>query len=200
MNLKILCLVLICLAVIPLPAKASTISFNLSSPVIAGSTFDVAVQVNDLFSGRTPDDALLAYGFNVGIGNNSILHYIGETPGPLFQDVPIFGGNPMVAGIATDPLGIPPSAVDGPLTLAILHFSALICGTTSISVTSDSSDPNQGLVYFDLPYGSINGSINVTAVPEPSTLLLLAPAIGGLLIFRRRLQPSPGAPRRKLST
>jgi hypothetical protein len=186
MNLKILCLVLIFLAMMALPANASTISLNLASPVNAGSTFDVAVQVNNLFTGRTPDDSLLAYGFNVGIGNSSIFHYLGETPGPLFDALPIFGGNPMVAGIATNLSGIGPSDVSGPVPLAILHFSALTSGTTSISVTSDSADPNQGLVYFDLPYGSINGSINVTAVPEPSTLVLLASGIGGLFIFRRK--------------
>ena len=187
MNLKTPCLALISLAMMALPAKASTISLNLASPVNAGSTFDVAVQVNNLFSGRTPDDSLLAYGFNVGIGNSSIFHYLGETAGPLFDALPIFGSNPMVAGIATNLSGIGPSDVSGPVTLAILHFSALTSGTTSISVTSDSADPNQGLVYFDLPYGSINGSINVTAaVPEPSTLLLLASAIGGSFVFRRK--------------
>src|SRR5262249_10926224 len=146
MKLTIFGLFIIALAFAVIPAHASTISLNLASPAIAGSSFDVLVQVSDLFNGRPPDDALLAYGFNVAVGNTSIVNYVGETPGPLFDDLTIPGGNPMVAGIATSLLGIGPSDFTDPLTLATLHFTALKLGTTSISVTSDSSDPNQGLV------------------------------------------------------
>jgi hypothetical protein len=185
MKRKIWFLILISMAA-ALPAQASTISLSLTSPVTAGSTFNVLVQVNDLFSGRPLDDTLLAYGFNVGVSNSSVFHYLGETPGPLFDDLKFSGGNPMVAGIATSPFGVGPSDFSGPLTLATLHFSALTSGATSISVTSDKSDLNQGLVFFDLPYGSINGAISVTAVPEPSTILLLAPVLGTLFILRRR--------------
>jgi hypothetical protein len=70
--------------------------------------------------------------------------------------------------------GVGPSDVTELLTLATLHFDALGAGTTTIGATWDSSDLNQGLVYFDLPYGGIDGSKTVTAesVPEPSSILV----------------------------
>jgi hypothetical protein len=194
MKLRICFFILVSL-IVALPAEASTISLTPASPPISGSTFDVLVQVTNLFSGRAPDDTLLAYGFDVNIGNSSIFNFLGETPGPLFDDLPIFGGIPMVAGIATSPLGIGPSDFTDPLTLATLHFTALKSGTTSISVTWDSSDPNQGLVYFDLPYGPISGSVSITAVPEPSTLFLFAPAAVLLFLCHRRRIGIPQRPR-----
>src|SRR5262249_27440873 len=156
---------------------AASISLDVAQPVNAGSSFDVLVQATNVFDGRDPLDTLLAYGFNVTIGNTAIAQYTGETPGALFDDLSVFGGTPMVAGIASSLLGVGPGDFSGPLTLATLHFNALTSGTTSIGVTWDSSDLNQGLVFFDLPYGAIDASTNITAVPEPETLMLLAPAI-----------------------
>jgi hypothetical protein len=109
------------------------------------------VQVNGLFDGRTPGDTLLADGFNVTVGNSSIFNYTGETAGTLFDDLSIPGGNPMVAAIAQNLFGVGPSDFTQPLTLATLHFDALGAGTTTIGVTWDSSELNQGLVYFDRP-------------------------------------------------
>ena len=175
-------LFVICLAACTLPAHAETITLNVADTVTAGSPFDVLVQVNGLFDGRTPDDTLLAYGFNVTAGNSSIFNYTGETAGPLFDDLSIPGGNPMVAGIAQNLFGVGPSDFTGPLTLATLHFDTLGTGTTTIGVTWDSSDLNQGLVYFDLPYGGIEASKTVTSesVPEPSSILMSATGLAFL--------------------
>jgi hypothetical protein len=178
----------ICLAACTLPAHAETITLNVADTVNAGSPFDVLVQVNGLFDGRTPDDTLLAYGFNVTVGNSSIFNYTGETAGTLFDDLSIPGGNPMVAGIAQSLFGVGPSDFTGLLTLATLHFDGLGTGTTTIGVTWDSSDLNQGLVYFDLPYGGIEASKTVTSesVPEPSSTVMSATGLAFLAFAGRR--------------
>jgi hypothetical protein len=182
-----LCLFVICLAACSLSAHAETITLNVTDIVTAGSPFDVLVQVNGLFDGRTPGDTLLAYGFNVTVGNSSIFNYTGETAGTLFDDLTIPGGNPMVAGIAQNLFGVGPSDFTQPLTLATLHFDALGAGTTTIGVTWDSSDLNQGLVYFDLPYGGIEASKTVISesVPEPSSILITATGLAFLAFAGR---------------
>lgn len=164
------------------PALGSTISLGVASPVNAGGTFDVVVQASDVFAGRALDDVLVAFGFNVTIGDPGLFQFVSATVGPLFS--PLALGVPMVAGFALNPLGIAPGDFSGPLTLATLHFNALHTGGSSIGVMWDSSDLNQGLVYLDLPFGPISASTDVravAAVPEPSTMVLvLAPAIAAL--------------------
>jgi hypothetical protein len=162
------------------PALASTISLGVTAPVHAGSTFDVTVQVNDVFGGRAIGDVVVGFGFNVTIGDPGLFQFVSATVGPLFA--PLALGTPMVAGFALNPLGIGPGDFPGALTLATLHFNALHAGGSSIGVTWDSSDLNQGLVYLDLPVGAISASTNVqsvASVPEPSTvMLMIAPALG----------------------
>ena len=94
----------------------------------------------------------------------------------------------MVAGFASNPLGIGPGDFSGPLVLATLHFHALHAGSASLGVTWDSNDPNQGLVFLDLPYNAISAATTVQAVasvPEPTTLLLTAPALAFCRVRRR---------------
>jgi hypothetical protein len=70
-----------------------------------------------------------------------------------------------------------------PLTPAILHFSTVGSGPTTIRVSGDPSvNPNQGLVYFS-GSDSLTASTRVTAaaaVPEPNTIGL---AGGALLLL-----------------
>ena len=172
------------------PALASTISLGVTSPVNVGP-FDVAVRVNDVFVGRGPGDVVVAFGFNVTIGSPSFFHFTNATAGSLF--VPLALGTPMVAGFAANPLGIGPSDFSGPLTLAILHFTASQPGVTTIGVTWDSSDLNQGLVFLDLPVNPIAATTTVqavAAVPEPSSLMLTASA----LVFYRRVRRRASRP------
>ena len=187
MNIKrIICLLSFALAASVMPARASSISLALTGAVSPGSSFDIAVQVNDVFAGRAPDDVFLAYGFSVTIGNGSVVQYLGETAGPLFDD---FSGTPATPiGIATNILGVGPGDFVGPLPLATLHFKTVGLGTSSIVVASDPADLNQGLVYLDLPYGAIQASTRVTAaaVPEPATLVLLTSGLAVLVRSRRR--------------
>jgi len=188
MSIKRICLCLALGLAVSAPAQASSISLAVIGSVSQGSSFDVAVQATDVFTGRAADDALLAYGFNVSVGNGSALQYVGESAGPLFDDFSAaFGGTPMVAGIATNILINPGDFVE-PLTLATLHFNASGPGSSTIDVTWDATDPNQGLVYLDLPYGAISAStdVSVAAVPEPVTLVTFASGLTALFTARRR--------------
>ncbi len=177
----------LCFFAVSLLAHAATISLSATSPVAVGSSFDVVVQTTNVFAGRSAGDLVEGYGFNVSIGNAGIFKYLGETPGALFTDVSgAFGGTPMVAGFATSLAGIGPADFSGPLMLATLRFTALAAGTTTIGVTSSSNDLNQGLIFANLPYGSISAVAPVTAsIPEPGTLLLTS--VAGVSIFVARL-------------
>lgn len=193
MNIKrIICLTFVALGAAAMPAHASSISLALLGTVSPGSSFDIAVQANDVFAGRAPDDVLLGYGFNVAIGNGAVVQYLSETAGPLFDDLPIPGLT--ASGIATNLLGIAPGDFVGPLTLATLHFKTLALGSSSIGVTWDPSDLNQGLVYLDLPYGAIEASTRViaaAAVPEPATLVMLTSGLVAVVRARRRYNSAP---------
>src|SRR4051812_28016083 len=130
------------LLTIALSARAASISLSYTSPVPAGSNFDVAVQANNLFSGLDPGDVLLAYGFNVNLGNSPVVSYTGETAGALFADISSeLSGTPQVAGIGA----VGPGDFTGPLTLAVLHFEAVSAGSTTIELSANLEDLNQGL-------------------------------------------------------
>jgi hypothetical protein len=175
------------MAVSLLPANASTVSLSLQPTAGPGSLFDVFVRVTSVFDGRTPDDAVLAYGFNVVVGNPSIVFFTGSDPGALFTDLSgAFAGVPQVAGFATNPFGVSAADFTGPLTLAVLHFKALSFGATTVGINYDNLDPNQGLVYLNLPYGAIAASAVVTVIPEPGTLALCGLMIGAVACAARR--------------
>jgi hypothetical protein len=151
-----------------IPAKAAVIS--LGAPASAAGSFDVFVNVTGVFNPPHDTDLLLAYGFNIAF-DSSVLSYLGESAGPLFTDI---SNNPgitaQVAGVATAILLGPGDFVE-PLRLAVLHFQTKAVGTTSIKITGDTSDLNQGLIYLN---GSdpISSSVSVAVTPEPSALAL----------------------------
>ena len=126
------------------PALAGSITLDVASPVAVGSPFDVTVKVNDVFDGRALGDVLVGFGFDVTVGNPAVFQYVDAMVGPLF--LPLALGTPAVAGIAQNPSGIAPGDFAGALPLATLHFNALQAGSTTIGVTWNSADLNQGLV------------------------------------------------------
>lgn len=181
---KLLSLLLLSLAVFAVSASASTVS--LTAPLHVSGTFDVAVDVTDVFAPPHDSDFLLAYGFNLSF-DNTIVSYLGETPGALFDDFsPLPGAQ--VAGIAHN-IFIAPGDFTEPLNLAVLHFGVVGLGPTTISISGDPSDPslNQGLVYLT-GYDPISASASVTA-PEPGSLCLLGLGISALAgrFVRRRI-------------
>jgi hypothetical protein len=178
----------VALALGAMPARAATISLDVLSPAIAGASFDVAVVVTDLFAGRPATDALVGFGFDVTVGDPSVVEFVDATEGPLFDPLIVSPGTPMVIGFSTNLLGIGPGDVSGPLTLAVLHFKALVAGLSGISVVGDSF-PDTGLVFAELPYESFNQSVNVSAAaaaPEPASLVLFGTVLLGIAFARRR--------------
>jgi hypothetical protein len=177
---KSLLLLLVALAVCAAPAGAELIT--VSAPAAPNGSFDVLVNLTDVFSPPHDADFFLGYGFDVSF-DTSILSYLGETPGPLFTDL---SANPgimaQVAGVATSVLLGPGDFVE-PLNLAVLHFATAGLGPTTITITGNTSNPDQGLIYLS---GSdpISASTSLTAVPEPNSALLLS--LVALVLCSRR--------------
>lgn len=178
-------------AMAPLAVQADVIALGGPTNVAVGSDFDLAVQVTDVFGGRSAGDALLAFGFNYSIGDTALFSFVSATPGQLFTDLSAaFGGTPPVAGIATNG-GLTSTDFTEPLVLATLRFHANGAGSASIGVTYDPTDLNQGLVYANDPgYAAISASTTVTAspTPEPASGALALLAAGALAFAARRLQ------------
>ena len=172
-------------------ARAATITLDVITPAVVGSTFTVAVRATNLFAGLSPTDTLVGFGFNVAAVDVTMFQYVTAFAGSLFDPLLLSAASPMVTGFATNPLGIGPADFSGPLTLATLQFKALKAGTSGLSV-SGNAFPDLGLAFFELPFAPISGSTNVTAtsasaVPEPMTLSLLAIGLSaGALRNRRR--------------
>ena len=81
-----------------------------------------------------------------------------------------------------------PGATTSTVPLATLRFLAgSTPGIVNVGITSDLSDPNQGLYFLDLALppldltSSVSVSIRGTGVPEPGTFVLLSTAGAGLL-------------------
>lgn len=181
---KSLLLALLASTVSFVPARAATVA--LSGPTTVSGVFDVVVNVTDVFAPPHDTDSFLGYGFDL-VYDNTVLTYLGETAGPLFDDI---SGQPglgaQVAGVASAILLNPGDFVE-PLQLATLHFglAGAHFGPTSISITGDPVNPDQGLIYLS-GSDAIAASADLTAVPEPSTLLMGAFAVAAMWGRKRR--------------
>ncbi len=191
---KSLSLFLLASAVFAAPASAAVVS--LSAPAAPAGSFDVLVNLTNVFDPPHDSDFFLGYGFDVSF-DTGILTYLGETAGPLFTDI---SGNPgigaQVAGVATSIL-LGPGDFTEPLNLAILHFEVTGLGPTTISITADISNPDQGLIYLT---GSdpISASAALTAAPEPGSIWLLGFGILGVCWrFNPREARLSGLPKRR---
>ena len=179
---KLLLVVFLSLATAVLPAGAATI--GLQAPPAPNGFFDVFVNVTGVFDPPHDADFLLGYGFDVTF-DPTILAYLGETPGPLFDDLsnsPGIGAD--VAGVATAIL-LGPGDFAEPLNLAVLHFGITGLGPTSISITGDPANPDQGLIYLSAS-DAIDTSVSLTATPEPATVALVGLGLLGVVIKRKR--------------
>lgn len=172
------------LAFTGLALHSQAASVSLSAPSTVTGPFDVTVLATGVFDPPHDGDGLFGYGFNFSY-DNSILSYLGETPGSLFDDI---SSNPgltaQVAGVA-DAGFLALGDFTEPLTLATLHFNIVGFGPTTISVNADATNLDQGLAYLSAS-DSFSASAAVNAVPEPGTFALLGLAGAGLLAFRRR--------------
>jgi len=132
-------------------------------------SFDVVV--------RGALDEAVAFGFDITNSAPGIASFVSATvAAPFDDDSALFAGTD-VAGSAF------PGVTGDPILLATLKFQALVAGTVDLGVFSDvTGDPNEG-VFFALDSRldlTSSVHIQVQAIPEPSSHLLLVAGLLGL--------------------
>ena len=74
------------------------------------------------------------------------------------------------------------------ITLATLNFTPSLAGTFSLVIYSDLADLDEGLFTLDSDQVDITTCSKVNVVPIPTTLLLLATGLVGLVTLKRRFR------------
>ena len=151
--------------------SASALSFNLNAAAGAGNT---------TFTGFTPDNALLGGGImsNFTVTASQIqFNLFRTTPGP---NGAVATSNQLRLGSVNFQLG-----ADGSNTA--LTFADRNTGTSDLIVyTTQAKDLAQDPRVIDALVSSNAGSLNITAVPEPSSMVLCVGALW--FVFRGRVK------------
>jgi len=156
-----------------------------SSQIRVGDHFNLLVAVNEARDGVYSADEVIAFGFDVAIGNPLLVSWTGAEVAipPFSDDLSADLPNTGVAGL----VGAGPGITDPAFTLAVLHFVATGEGVLDLGIVSDVGDLNEGLIYLTESARDLTASTQVTIhaagqAPLPGTLVLLT---GGLPWFTR---------------
>lgn len=166
-------------------AQALSVEFLGPSQVVAGNSFSLDVVVSGVFD-TDPYEELLAFGFNVAVGDSNLATLTGTSVSAPFDDDSAMFPETGVAGSTFEGIA---SGTSEPIRLARLDFNAgPSTGFLSISATGLASDPNQGL--FLVSAGQVGFSaatqVEILAVPEPETYAMLLAGLGILAASVRR--------------
>ncbi|AUB82883.1 hypothetical protein THSYN_19340 [Candidatus Thiodictyon syntrophicum] len=159
-----------------------------SSQIRVGDHFNLLVGVNDARDGVYSADEVIAFGFDVAIGNPLLVSWTGaEVAMPPFSDD--LSADLIDTGVA-GLVGAGPGITDPAFTLAVLHFVATGEGVLDLGIFSNLGDLNEGLIYVTEAARDLTAATQVTIqgagqAPLPGTLVLL---IGGLPWLVRRVR------------
>lgn len=169
-------------------AGAMSVQLTPSNALVrVGDGFDLVVSIAGAQDAPYAGDEVLAFGFDVDVGNPSLAYWSGAVVAnpPFPDDASALFLNTDVAGSVGFGLGV----MDDAFTLAVLSFVALAEGSVDLGIVSDLLDLNEGLVYLSGDPQDLTAALSVTihprsSTPVPATLALL---LIGLPWLRARL-------------
>jgi hypothetical protein len=147
---------------------------------------DSQIKVGDIFTVDLVADIpepVLGWGLDLSY-DLAVLNLVG---------MPTFGPD-WIAGLAADGDGLAglafPSPVSGSdILLASLSFEALAPGVSALAASTTPGDFTEGFPVYPAGFANvdfIDGSVTVSPVPEPATILLLISGMAGLGVFGRK--------------
>ncbi len=188
------------------PADAVTIGLDPSSQTVMGRNFYVELTINGLGEFEAP--SLGAFDLDISFDPSIVRFRRAEYGDPFFandQLDPLGTGGTLTQttkGFGSVNL-LETSLVDvetlndfqlPEFTLAMLFFDALAPGTSPLNILINELGDAEGNSLYDfrdasgspLTIETASGSVSVSLVPEPSTLLLLSAGLFGSVFLRRK--------------